>query len=124
MSIFNSGGTININGKVYKGNNITISNGEVIIDGKVQEKGLYGSVDIKVTGSIGKLTCDGSATVNGDVLGNVYAQNSVEVEGDILGDVQAGNSVEAENIKGNVKAGNSVYYNGSKVNMDTRRNWF
>ena len=124
MRLFNGGGSININGKTYNGTNITINNGRVIIDGKVQEEGLSGTVEVKVTGNIGSLKCDGSATVYGDVLGDVHAQNSVEVEGDILGDVNAGNSVEAENIKGNVKAGNSVYNNGSKINMDTRRNWF
>ena len=124
MGIFNGRGSISINGKTYRGTNITINNGKVIIDGKVQEEGLSGTVEVRVTGDIGSLTCDGSATVYGNVLGDVHAQNSVEVEGDVLGDVNAGNSVEAKSIKGNVKAGNSVYNNDSQMNMDTRRNWF
>ena len=122
--LFKSGGSISINGKTYTGTNITINNGRVVIDSKAQEEGLTGVVEVKVTGNIGSLTCDGSATVYGNVLGNVHAQNSVEVEGDVLGDVNAGNSVDAKSIKGNVRAGNSVYSSDSQMNMDTRRNWF
>ena len=124
MGIFSGRGSINVNGRTYRGTSITINNGKVIIDGKVQEEGLSGTVEVKVVEDIGSLTCDGSATVYGNVLGNVHAQNSVEVEGDVLGDVNAGNSVDAKSIKGNVRAGNSVYSSDSQMNMDTRRNWF
>ncbi|MGH6726517.1 MAG: hypothetical protein ACREB8_08235 [Pseudolabrys sp.] len=42
-------GTIIINGERFDGNDVTIRNGKVVIDGKPQAGELHGDVDVKVT---------------------------------------------------------------------------
>lgn len=92
-STFISGnGKVNINGVTYEGNSITITNNEVLIDGKVVKNSVSGVVKIKIEGNPAK----------------VYSDASVEVKGDVLGDVDSGGSVNCGNVKGNVDAGGSV----------------
>lgn len=100
-------GRITINGKTYYGNNIIMTNGKIIIDGKPIEDGLSGVVELKVEGDLVSLHSDCSVTVNGDVKGNVSAGTSVNCK-NVDGNVQAGSSVNCGNVGGNVKAGNSV----------------
>ncbi|WP_392387319.1 hypothetical protein [Bacillus licheniformis] len=92
-STFISGnGKVNINGVTYEGNSITITNNEVLIDGKVVKNSVSGVVKIKIEGNPAK----------------VYSDASVEVKGDVLGDVDSGGSVNCGNVKGNVDTGGSV----------------
>lgn len=99
--------TIIIDGKVFSGNNLTIRNGVVIIDGKSQDGTVSGVVEIKVTeGTIGKLETDASVTCN-DVGGDVSAGGSVSCR-NIAGGVMAGGSVTASNVGRNIQAGGSV----------------
>jgi hypothetical protein len=101
-------GYVNINGKVYVGNNIQINSGRVIIDGKTHEdSSISGVVEVKVEGDIGSLRVTGSATVHGDVKGSVDAGGSVKCE-NVSGDVDAGGSVNCGSVGGDVDAGGSV----------------
>jgi hypothetical protein len=85
-------GTIVIDGKTFKGNNVTIRNGAVIIDGASQPGILTGVVEIKITeGTISRLDTDASVTC-----------------GDVAGQVSAGGSVSCNNVGGSVNAGGSV----------------
>lgn len=109
-------GTINVNGKIYKGNNISITNGHVIIDGKEQDgEKLSGVVKVIVEGDIENVKSDESIEVKGNVKGNVDAGGSVQCE-NVGGDVDAGGSINAGDIEGDVDAGGSV--NCGKVGGD------
>ncbi|MCY8539501.1 hypothetical protein MOD23_19370 [Bacillus haynesii] len=91
-TVISGNGKVNINGVTYEGNNITITNNEVLIDGKAVESSVSGVVKVKIEGTPAK----------------VYSDASIEVKGDVLGDVDSGGSVNCGNVKGNVDAGGSV----------------
>jgi hypothetical protein len=103
-------GTININGVVYEGNNVSIVNGVVKIDGVIQtgehlEKKI---AEIRVIdGTIGALRTDASVYCQ-DVTGNIDAGGSVTVQGSVGGEIDAGGSIKCGDVTGNVDAGGSV----------------
>lgn len=100
---------ITINGKTYRGgNNISIVNGKVTIDGIPQDgEPLTGVVEVKVEGNLTSLRTDASVTVKGDVLGDVDAGGSVQC-GAVGGEVDAGGSINCGAVNGDVDAGGSV----------------
>lgn len=103
---------IQINGKVYQGNSISIKNGNIIIDGNKVEtdekqisiivNGNIESIDadscerIEVTGNIGKIsTVSGDVRISGDVNGSVKT---------ISGDVRCGNvSGSVDTVSGDIE---------------------
>lgn len=97
-----------INGKVYHGNNVTIRNGTVFIDGRRQDQEVNGVVEVKVTeGDLVNIDTDASVTCM-TVKGNVSAGGSVSCR-DIGGSVNAGGSVSASGRAGGaINAGGSV----------------
>lgn len=118
--------TIVVNGKSFSGRNVTVINGNVIVDGKKMEipdskevkieiHGDVGILDVdigevQVTGSVGNVTTDqGAVTVSGDVKGYVRVdQGNVECH-DIFSDVQIDmGNVKASTIHGSAstKMGN------------------
>jgi hypothetical protein len=99
---------ITVNGKTYIGNNVTINNGQVIVDGKVQEKGVSGVVKVIVEGKIDSLKTQSSVEMHGSVLGDIDAGGSVKVSGDVKGSIDAGGSVSCGSVGGDVDAGGSV----------------
>jgi len=102
-------GTININGQVYRGQNVSIINGVVTVDGVRQDDKVSGVVEVRVLeGSLVDLTTDASVQC-GLVTGNISAGGSVNC-GDVRGSVNAGGSVRAGDITGSVNAGGSVRY--------------
>ena len=123
--------SVTINGKTFEGNNLTIRNRTVFIDGKqvmddYDSRKAYklpeGRVSIELTGAIGSVNCDESVIVNGTVTGDVNAQGSVTCDDvgrdvhaqgsvscdDVHGDVAAGGSVSCDDIRGSVQAGGSI----------------
>ena len=96
-----------INGVKYEGNNVSIVNGVVTIDGVVQSTDrLSGVVKIVVTGTLQSLKTDGSVTC-GTVEGSVNAGGSVEC-GNVGGYVSACGSVKCDKVGGSVQAGGSI----------------
>lgn len=100
--------TVNINGRIYNGGNISIRGGVVTIDGVVQkDQDVKGVVEIRVlAGHIEKLDTD-ATVICGMVRGNVSAGGSVNCDG-VGGDVSAGGSVNCDDVGGSVTAGGSV----------------
>ncbi|ALS22117.1 hypothetical protein [Paenibacillus naphthalenovorans] len=103
--------TIIINGQRFNtsGNNISVTNNQVIVDGKVVQGNLSGIVEVKFEGDLASLKCNGSATVNGNVFGSVNAGGSVDC-GDVGKNIDAGGSVTCGFVGGNIDAGGSVRY--------------
>lgn len=101
-------GTITINGRTFRGNNVSIVGGRVTIDGVAQEgEQLSGVVEVRVTeGTIGHLTSDASVTC-GEVRGNVTAGGSVQCDG-VGGSINAGGSVQCGAVGGPVNVGGSI----------------
>ena len=97
-----------IDGKVFQGNNITIRNGRVTIDGRPQDGELHGVIEVKITeGTLHNLDTDSSVTC-GSVSGYVSAGGSVTC-GDVGGTAQAGGSITAKGrLGGTIQAGGSV----------------
>ena len=106
--------TITINGHTYhvSGNNISVINNDVIVNGVKINTGekLKDIVTIKFDGCLATLHSDVSVDVLGDVRGNVTAGGSVKCE-KVGGDVSAGGSVRCSQIDGRVVAGGSVHMN-------------
>lgn len=104
-------GSFQINGRIYSGNNITMVDGRVIVDGKDVtnefDYPLPKVVEIKViTGTIENLITDASVTC-GDITGNVEAGGSVTSQ-NVGGDIDAGGSVNCKDVQGSVDAGGSI----------------
>lgn len=93
-------GTISINGKTFTGNNISVVDDKIFVDGKQVEGGLSGVVKIDVSGDLMNLNCT-TATIHGNVHGDVDA--TTLNCGDVGGDVDA-TTVNCKNINGNVDA--------------------
>lgn len=99
---------ITINGKVfnYSGNNITINNGKVIVDGNVIQE-CSGDIKVNIYGDAHIVDCNGSVEVFGNA-GSIDCGGSCEITGDVTGNVDAGGSVTCGNVSGDIDAGGSV----------------
>lgn len=82
-----------------KGNNVTIKNGEVIVDGIVIKDGLSGIVKIEFQGDLANLDCT-TAVVNGNVQGDVDGA-TITINGNVQGDVN-GTTIMCGDIGGDV----------------------
>lgn len=113
---------ISVNGVVYEveGNNISMTNGKIYVDGKLVETGtLSGDVKLTFEGDLVNLKSDTSVKVNGNVNGHVDAGGSVSVGGSIFSYVDAGGSVNCTgDIDGNIDAGGSVTCGNVKGDVD------
>jgi hypothetical protein len=100
-------GTININGKIYQGNNIVINGSKIIIDGVERRDDAQGVVEVRILeGVVENISSDASISCN-NVKGNVQAGGSVSCN-DVGGSVMAGGSVSCDDVGGNITAGGSV----------------
>lgn len=98
---------IEINGKVYIGNNVDLIGRTLYINGIKQESNLSGIVEVRVLeGVIDNLTTDASVSCH-NVNGDVKAGGSVNCA-NVQGDVKTGGSVNCGSVAGSVKAGGSV----------------
>lgn len=107
----NQSGTCTINGKTFKGNNISIIDGVVYIDGKIADKSnaslnttiivkITGNVDsistasgdVEVTGHAGKIsTGSGNVSTGGDCAGTISTgSGNVDINGQVYGSVKTG----------------------------------
>lgn len=99
-------GSIEVNGTSYSGSNISINNGEVVVDGKIMEQTLTGVVHVTVIGDIETLNNE-----NGNVTANLI-KNVNTTNGDIKADVIEGavstvnGDVSSLKITGNVSSVN------------------
>lgn len=100
-----------INGKRFKGNNLTIKNNKVYIDGKLVEDDVVEekNITINIEGDIEKVKVDNCnlITVNGD-CGSISTTNGdVKTLGNINGNVSTTNgNVRASTISGDVSTVN------------------
>jgi hypothetical protein len=101
----------NISGRSFRGQNITITNDRIIIDGKdvtdEYEIKPAGILEIKITeGVVENLTTDANVSA-GSISGNVDAGGNVSC-GSVGGNVDAGGNVSCGTVGGDVDAGGNV----------------
>ena len=99
--------TISINGMSFSGDNITIIDNDIIIDGKSAIKVPENTLQIKITGTLNSVSCDRSLNVCGLIQGDVEAKGSINCD-DVNGNVIAGGSVNCDKVRGNIQASGSV----------------
>ena len=93
-----------INGNNYSGNNVIISNGKVIIDGKDVTPDSK-NIEIKVDGNIEQLSVDACNKV--EITGNVSnvktKSGDVDISGDVSGSIQTmSGDVDCGNVGGSI----------------------
>lgn len=78
-----------INGKKYEGNNVSISNGNIVIDGDLVGKtSEFEEKELIIQGNVNSITtASGDVTVNGNVTGNVSTMSGDIECGNIFGNV-------------------------------------
>jgi len=103
--------SVTINGQTVScyGNNITISNGNVIVDDKVVHSDIGNNTQIVINGDVNKIDCSGSVEVHGN-SGAIDCGGSCVVDGDVNGNIDAGGSITCGNVSGDIDAGGSVSY--------------
>lgn len=112
MFNFNKNNSFNrviINGKTINcsGSNISIQNGEVVIDGKVIQSNIGYDIKVVVYGDVNKLDCAGSVEVHGN-CGSIDCSGSCKVDGNVNGDIDASGSVTCGNVAGDIDCSGSV----------------
>ena len=110
--ISNNGNTVTINGQTFKGNSVSIINGQVIVDGVKQgEKIQEYNISVSVTGDVNSVTTSsGDVTVNGKVSSIKTQSGDVDVTGDAVtattmsGDIDIGGACQsASSMSGGIK---------------------
>lgn len=95
-------GSVSINGKTYFGNNISIVNNKVMIDGKLAEESSGPELTILITGDPVSIRADGPVRVTGDVKVDVNG-SQVDIGGDVGGSVNGAN-VNCGDVGGSINA--------------------
>lgn len=106
----NNYSTVSVNGKAIRvsGNNISIINDKIIVDGKVIEESMdCKNITVIVEGNCNKLDAAGAVTVKGN-CGSVDCSGSCTIHGDVTGNVDASGSVTCGNVGGDIDASGSV----------------
>ena len=101
---------VTVNGKTIKvkGNNISIINDQIIVDGKVLDESMdYKNITIIVEGDCNKLDAAGDVTVKGN-CGSVDCSGSCTIHGNVAGNVDASGSVTCGDVGGDIDASGSV----------------
>lgn len=107
-------GYVEINGQRYSGNNLSIVNGKVMIDGKeAEECSNSKTITINITGDVEGNVELSQGTINcGNVQGNVTTKQGNITSGDVQGDaINKMGNITCKNVGGNVdtKMGNVRY---------------
>lgn len=105
---YNSTPMIVINGKTYRGNgqNITINNGKVMIDGRDVTPDDNGKeINIHIDGYVNELNVDvcDNVSLNGEAKNIKTKSGDINIAGNVIGNVKTmSGDVNCENVSGNV----------------------
>lgn len=101
---------VSVNDKTIrvKGNNITIVNDKIIVDGKILNESMdFKNITVIVEGDCNKLDTCGDVQIKGN-CGSVDCSGSCHVEGNVTGNVDASGSVTCGDVGGDIDASGSV----------------
>jgi uncharacterized protein (DUF342 family) len=109
-------GKINVNGNSYNGNNISICNGKIIVDGKNVTPKDETTIMIQVDGNVERIDAGSFhvMAVRGNVGSIKSASGDIEVNGNVEGDVESmsGDIDVNGGVKGNCKTMSGDINNG------------
>jgi hypothetical protein len=99
---------ITVNGKTIEvsGNNISVINNKIFVDGKEISDEISKNADIYIYGDVGSIETDKSVNCD-NVKGDIHAGGSVNCD-DVNGSINCGGSVNCDNVGGSVTAGGSI----------------
>ncbi len=97
-----------VNGKSINciGNNVSIINNKIFVDGKEITDEATKNCDVYIYGDVENIDCQGAVSCN-NVKGNIKAGGSISCD-DVGGNINCGGSVSCDEIKGSVNAGGSI----------------
>ena len=97
-----------VNGKTIQcnGNNVSIVNNKVFVDGKEISDEAVKKCDVYIYGDVENISCEGSIQCN-DVKGDIECGGSVNCD-NVGGSINCGGSCNCDEVKGNVTAGGSI----------------
>ncbi len=97
-----------VNGKdiICNGNNVSIINYKVFVDGKEISDETIKNSDVHIYGDVENIECEGSVQCD-NVKGNIQAGGSVNCD-DVGGSINCGGSCNCDKVNGNVTAGGSI----------------
>lgn len=97
-----------VNGKTIQctGNNVSVINNKVFIDGKEISNEAGKNSDIHIYGDVKNIECEGSVECN-NVQGYIQCKGSVNCD-DVGGNINCGGSCNCDNVNGSVTAGGSI----------------
>lgn len=102
MQINMKNGRVIIDGREFSGNNVSIINGKVTVDGIKQDSELVGDINIVVHGDVERLE-NSTGIVKANNVGNIKTQSGDVECGTISGSVRTmSGDVTCGDIKGNV----------------------
>jgi hypothetical protein len=102
--------TVTVNGKTVhvRGNNISIINDKIIVDGKPLDEAMDAkSITVIVEGNCNRLDTCGDVEIKGD-CGYVDCSGNCHIEGNVTGNVDASGSVTCGDVGGDIDASGSV----------------
>ena len=106
---FNTDSSIQINGETFSGGNVSIINGEIIIDGNKVNSSDSKTINIVVQGNCGDIVSDNGNITIEQSAANVESKNgTINIKGSV------GNNVENKN--GNIKIQGDVQGNCTTKN--------
>ena len=80
--VISGGSTVIVNGKTYKGNNLSIIDGKVFVDGEEQSGEDTKHFEIKIIGKVENVNvAHGNLSIEGDVTGKVDCDGSTSIIG-------------------------------------------
>ena len=97
-----------VNGKqiICSGNNISIIDNKVFVDGKEISNEAIERSNVYIYGDVQNIKCEGSVSCN-NVKGDIQARGSVNCD-DVGGNINCGGSCNCDSLEGNVTAGGSI----------------
>ena len=102
MQVKMRNGRINIDGREFCGNNVTINNGRVTVDGVTQDGELVGDINVTIHGDV-ELIENACGAVKANKVGSIHTQSGDVVCGDVTGSVQTmSGDIACESIGGSV----------------------
>jgi len=106
MNINMRGGVTIIDGREFKGNSISISNGKVTVDGVVQDGELAGPIHVQVHGDVQTLE-NHAGNVTANNVGELSTgSGDVKVDGNVGGSIRTGSGdVVCGQVGGNIRTG-------------------
>lgn len=103
MFLKKKNGSVNINGRSFSGNNVSINNGKVVVDGVLMDKYEEGTVvNVTIIGDVESLSNE-VGSIKATTVGSISTMSGDVYCGDVGGSVKTmSGDVECKSVLGNI----------------------